>query len=178
MVKMSDRNKKIRNMLRGGCTYQEIADHFGLTKGRIAQIVRENKMRVNAALIRNEKLSRELTKRDFQAMDIVQTALMDAKEIQSILKDAFNGGEVALAKLNSLGVTDKLKAFRESNNDLISNLEKYMKMHKMMFDVQQVMSFRKTVIDAIKRNCDAETTRHIIQDLREGKALESAIMGG
>jgi len=150
-------------------TYQDCADFFGVSKGRIGQVVSANKMKVNTALVRDNKLGKELVKKDFQAMDIVQGALMDAREIQSFVKRALDGDEVILKRLNELGVSDKFDAFRKSNNDLISNFEKYVKIQKTIFDVNQMMEFRDVVMKAIETCADRETKKKIINYIKEYK---------
>ena len=65
--KSKNRDSKIAKMVRSGMTLQEIADHFGITKGRVSQILAQNKVKVNTALMRDEKIGKEIIK---QEMDV------------------------------------------------------------------------------------------------------------
>jgi hypothetical protein len=165
-------------MLRAGCTYQECADYFGVSKGRIGQIASDSNLKVKTAVIKSEKLTKELVKSDFQAINIVKGALVDARDIQALVKKAVEGDKEAFNHLKDLGVGDKLDAFRKANNDLVSNFEKYIKMEKTIFDVRQALEFQEVVLQAIKQCATRETARKIINFIKEHKAEKSALAGG
>lgn len=178
MARKKNRNTEIRRMLQMGATYEEVGNKYGISKGRVAQIVKENKMRVDSVAIRDEELSRELVKSDLNIQNNIVEIFQMQKTLLKQLNDAIDGDDETLERLRELGSNDIVSAFQKSSKDAVAAMESYAKIYKIGFDIDHVKNFKASIIEAIKEVCSEEQTRLIIKKLQEDKPLEQAIKGG
>jgi hypothetical protein len=162
-------------MLRAGITYEEIGKRFGISKGRVAQIVAENDMKVKTALVRDEKLSRELVQQDIDVRNQLVKMNQYYLNLLGLFTAAVDGDSESLSRLDDLGVSNKVDTLLKAMKDTVTQLESYTKIGATLFNLQQVHDFQQRVIQAIKNNCDKQTTRKIINELREYKSLKHAL---
>lgn len=176
--KQTSRNAEIKRMLQAGCSYQEVADRYGISKGRVAQIVKDNRMKVQTALVRQENNTNALVEQDLNIKNqLVQTNAYYL-DLIGVFTAAVNGDKEALGRLDALGVSNKVDTLLKAMRDHSSQLETYTKIAKAALDMEQMLAFQQRVIEAIKANCDEETTRSIIAYLRQDAALERAVSNG
>jgi hypothetical protein len=146
---------KLNQMLNAGKSQHEVAQVFGVTEGAISKAKKE----LNLSVMKNVSLER--------AHQVVDRNLNAVDQLRNINRKANTLLELAI-KAKDHDTT--LRAMREIRGQLELQLEIF----KTLYDLEAVADFQREVLTAIEE-VDKDVRDHIVQRLKEGKAIRGSV---
>ena len=146
---------KLSQLLRSGKSGKECAKFFSVTEGAISQARKELKISV----VKSVALE--------TAHQVVDKNLNAVEQLLNINRKANTLLEVAIQAKDH---DTTLKAMREIRGQLELQLEIF----KTLYDLEAVADFQREVLTAIGEVSE-DVRDHIVQRLKEGKALRSSV---
>lgn len=179
---------KLSHMLRSGKRAKDCAKFFGVSEGAISQARKE----LNISIIKNVQLenAHRVVGENLNAVVQLQKINDYANELLDLLMRWNRGDREALQILESQvrkvrvrGADEEVTEYRfkdprelalKAMAEIRSQLSLQLEMFKCLYDVEAIADFQREVLNIIGE-VDVNVRNRIIQRLKEGRAIRSAI---